>query len=219
MSSKIPTLHDPALSTLAFTHRSALNENPDLTESNERLEFLGDAVLELLVTEFLYTHLPEEQEGRLTSLRAALVKTTTLAQLARELKFDHILKFSNGEEQSGALANDAIMADTYEAFLGALYLDQGLEAVHVFLQEHLFPLLPSIREQNLDKDHKSRLQELLQGRGKRPPEYLVLEEKGPAHDRIFRVGVKIDGKIQANGTGHSKQEAQQDAARQVLEKL
>ena len=215
----VPTLQSPALLQLAFTHRSALNEDSSLVESNERLEFLGDAVLELVVTEYLYKQLPAEQEGKLTSLRAALVKTTTLAELARSLGFDQLLKISKGEEMSGSLKNDTIMADTFEAFVGALYLDQDKEAVERFLVQHLFPLLENIQKHNLDKDAKSLLQEYLQSQNKRPPEYLILRESGPAHRRRFQVGVRVSGEILGRGEGKTKQDAQQEAAAEALEFL
>ena len=215
----LPTLKNPSLQTLAFTHRSALNEQPGLTESNERIEFLGDAVLELAVSVYLYKKMPDQPEGELTSFRSSLVKTTTLARVARSLDLGSKIMISKGEELSHGRDNEAILADTLEAFIGALYLDQGYDAVVAFLEEHVFPLFDELKSFNLQKDSKSMLQELVQRTRKKLPVYTVLESNGPDHNKSFTVAVLVDGKEVAKASGKSKQEAQQESAKQALEIL
>lgn len=207
------------LLTTALTHRSALNEQiSDSHESNERLEFLGDAVLELATTRFLYDQHPDDQEGLLTAYRSALVKTETLAEVATELGLGEELYMSNGEEATGGRTNVGILADSFEAFLGAIYLDQGYEAVVAFLEEKLFPRLKEIKKNKLYRDGKSLLQEVVQSKGFSAPQYKVIEEHGPDHDKEFTVAVLVSDKEMGRGTGRSKQHAQQAAARQALEK-
>jgi ribonuclease-3 len=214
----LPQFKNQDLLTTALTHRSALNEKLSTSpESNERLEFLGDAVLELVTTEFLYHKLPQEQEGMLTAIRSALVKTTTLAEVAEELQLGQQLFMSKGEEASGGRQNTSLLANAVEALLGALYLDQGLEPVKAVLEQYLFPKLTTIQQKKLYKDAKSQLQELVQAHGISAPDYVVVEENGPDHDREFTVKVVIHGKDSATGSGRSKQLAQQSAAQQVLE--
>jgi len=215
----LPHLSNPALEDTAFTHRSALNENPNVNISNERLEFLGDAVLELVASLHLFNLLPEAPEGELTSFRSSLVKTTTLARIAKKLGIGERIKMSKGEEASKGRENEAILADTMEAYLGALYLDQGYEAVEHLLLEHLFPLFDEIKTLNLQKDSKSKLQEYVQRKYKRLPVYKIIESSGPDHDRIFTVAVFIEDKERARATGKSKQDAQQEAAGKALEVL
>lgn len=212
-------IKNPQLLSLAFTHRSFLNENPDVKEHNERLEFLGDAVLELATSEFLYQKFPLIPEGQLTAYRAALVKTTSLAEAANRLEFGTALKLSKGEEISGGRHNLSLLADTFEAVTGAIYLDQGYQAAVTFLNQHIFTQIDNVIKHNLHKDFKSSLQESVQAQGHASPEYTVIEESGPDHAKIFVIGVSVDGKALATGTGHSKQEAQQDAAKHALEKL
>lgn len=214
----LPSFHNNAFLTTALTHRSALNEHLSTsTESNERLEFLGDAVLELATTTFLYDTLPNEQEGMLTALRSALVKTTTLAKIGRTLHLGEQLYMSKGEEASGGRHNESLLANAFEALIGALYLDQGMKAVEAFLQTHLFPHFPEILKKKLYKDAKSQLQELVQAHGWAAPEYRVVHEEGPDHDRQFTVLVKINGVEKGRGVGKSKQLAQQAAAQYVLD--
>jgi ribonuclease III len=212
-------LKNQQLLDLAFTHRSFLNEHPAIKEHNERLEFLGDAVLELATSEFLYRKYPLIPEGDLTAYRAALVKTTSLAKIAAELGFGEQLKLSKGEELSGGRHNPSLLADTFESVIGAIYLDQGYQAVMDFLTLHLFPKIDYIVEHKLFKDFKSSLQEKVQSRGHASPDYVVVEETGPDHDKIFVIAVKIAGDTIATGQGKSKQEAQQQAAKSALEKL
>src|SRR5689334_20027171 len=174
----LPTFKNQDLLTTALTHRSALNEKTSTSkESNERLEFLGDAVLELATTIFLYRELPAEQEGMLTAFRSALVKTTTLAEVAKVLGLGEKLYMSKGEEASGGRQNASLLANTVEALLGALYLDQGMEVVEAFLIEHLYPKLDEIQKKRLYKDPKSHLQEYVQAQGFQAPEYVVVSEQ------------------------------------------
>lgn len=212
-------IHNQDLLSLAFTHRSYLNENADIKEHNERLEFLGDAVLELATSEFLYKKFPLIPEGELTAYRAALVKTTSLANVATKLGFGTQLKLSKGEEMSGGRQNSSLLADTFEAVVGAIYLDQGFGPAVTFLATHLFPEIDRIIDQKLFKDFKSSLQEYVQAHGSSSPEYKVIDETGPDHSKIFTIEVRVDNKQVATGSGKSKQEAQQQAAKCALEKL
>ncbi|MBP7774579.1 ribonuclease III [Candidatus Woesebacteria bacterium] len=213
----IPAFHDTQLFITALTHRSALNEkDTESSISNERLEFLGDAVLELAATKFLYTRFPEEQEGVLTAYRSALVKTTSLAALAEKLGLGEQLKMSKGEEATGGRVNPSLLADTFEAVVGALYLDQGFEVAEAFLAEQLFVTVDTILKERLYKDPKSELQERVQGMGKETPTYSVLAENGPDHNKEFTVAVSVNGTVVAQGMGKSKQQAQQAAAQEAL---
>lgn len=208
------------LLTTALTHRSALNEKVSTSlESNERMEFLGDAVLELITTKFLYDGHPNEQEGILTAYRSALVKTETLAETSLEIGLDKKLYMSKGEEATGGRTNIGILADSFEALLGAMYLDRGYEIAKEFLNKNLFPKLKEIKEKKLYRDGKSLLQEVVQAKSFQAPRYEVINEEGPDHDKNFVVAVFVNGKEISQGSGHSKQEAQQDAARQALEKF
>lgn len=202
----------------AFCHRSYLNEHPELRFShNERLEFLGDAVLELIVTEYLYRRYPQKSEGELTSWRAALVNAKMLAKIAKNLGFDDFLLLSQGEAQETGKARQAILANCFEAFVGALYLDQGIKMAKNFVKTHLIKELTQILEQRLYKDAKSRFQEEAQERVAITPSYKVLAEWGPDHARHFRVGVFLNQELVAQGEGPSKQEAELEAAKKALE--
>jgi len=216
----IPTFKDKNLFDNAFVHRSYLNENPSWKlGSNERLEFLGDAVLEFITSEHLYKTYDQEPEGRLTAYRSSLVKTETLAALAKELDFGGRLKLSKGEDDSGGRESGYLLADTFEAFIGALYLDQGTPACRKFLEETLFPKLDKIVETKAYKDYKSTLQEIAQEKVNFTPIYKVLDEQGPDHNKIFKVGVIIRGKQEGVGEGSSKQRGEVEAARDGLERL
>lgn len=212
-------IDDKDLLLEALTHRSWLNEHPEeKTPSNERLEFLGDAVLELVVTQYLFRKFPERTEGSLTSLRASLVRTETLAKVANALSIGKLLRLSHGEALSGGSESQTLLANTFEAVIGAVYLSKGKRKVEQFVKNHLFPELEKIIENNLDKDAKSRLQELVQSQGVSAPIYRVEEETGPDHNKTFTLAVFINGKRFATGTGKSKQQAQQQAAIAALEK-
>lgn len=207
------------LLTTALTHRSALNEQiSESSESNERLEFLGDAVLELATTRFLFDKHPKDQEGLLTAYRSALVKTETLAETSIDIGLGKELYMSKGEEATGGRLNIGILADSFEALLGAMYLDQGYDAVVLFLETVLFPKLSEIKVKKLYRDGKSLLQEVVQAEGNDAPQYKVITAIGPDHDKEFTVAVFVSDKEVGRGTGRSKQHAQQSAARQALEK-
>lgn len=202
----------------AFCHRSYLNENPDFyLDHNERLEFLGDAVLELVVTEYLYQKYPEKPEGELTNWRAALVNAKILGDLAKDLGFNDFLLLSRGEEKELGKARQYILANTFEALIGAIYLDQGYKACQKFVKEYLVKKLPEIIEKGLFKDAKSRFQEEAQERVGITPTYKVLEEWGPDHAKHFIVGVFLNEELVAKGEGSSKQEAELEAAKRALE--
>lgn len=216
----LPIFKNPKLLETALTHRSALNEKiSPSAESNERLEFLGDAVLELITTVFLYNTLPTEQEGILSAVRATLVRSTTLAEIAVEIGLGKQLYMSAGEEAHGGRNNDSILADAVEALIGAIYLDQGEEKVKIFLEKYLFPKFEKIMTQQLYRNPKGRLQEYVQQKGHSSPVYEVIKEDGPEHDRIFTVQVIVSGKPYGEGSGRSKQLAETAAAQWVMDNL
>lgn len=215
----LPEFKNKELLTRALTHRSALNEkNSSAAISNERLEFLGDAVLELATTNFLFDKYPREPEGILTAYRSSLVKTESLAQVALKLGLGEKLHMSRGEEATGGRTNIGILADTMEAFLGGLYLDQGFEIVVKVLQEVLFPNIDDIIKNKLYKDAKSYLQEIVQAIGFETPKYEVITEIGPDHDKEFTVSVSVNNIVSGRGSGKSKQHAQQAAAGEAVKK-
>ena len=202
----------------AFCHRSYLNENPDFyLDHNERLEFLGDAVLELVVTEYLYQKYPKKSEGELTNWRAALVNAKILSKTAKDLDFSDFLLLSRGEAKELGKARQYILANTLEALIGAAYLDQGLGPCKKFIEKYLIKELPQIIKKGLFKDAKSRFQEEAQERAGITPTYKVLEEWGPDHARHFIVGIFLDEELVAKGEGSSKQEAEVEAAKNGLE--
>lgn len=203
----------------AFVHRSYLNENPSFgLESNERLEFLGDAILELIVTDYLYNNF-NNPEGELTNWRAALVKGEKLSEIAGKLGFEDYLLLSRGESQGSQRARNNILADCFEAVVGAIYLDRGYKIAEKFILNKVVAELPEILEQKTYRDAKSSFQELVQEKFNVTPEYKVLEETGPDHAKNFVIGVFVHNEIYGKGGGSSKQEAQQKAAREGLEKV
>jgi len=205
------------LLTQAFCHRSYLNENPDFPlPHNERLEFLGDAVLELVVTQWLFENYPEKPEGELTNWRAALVNAKILAETAKDLGFNNFLLLSRGERKELGKARLYILANAFEALIGAIYLDQGFKVCQDFIKKNLLIKLPEIIEKGLFKDPKSRFQEEAQERVKITPVYKVLEEWGPDHAKHFIVGVFLGKELVAKGEGSSKQEAEEEAAKEAL---
>ncbi len=215
----LPKFNNQALLETALTHRSALNEPGSGTTSpvsNERFEFLGDAVLELAVTLFLFHQLPQQSEGILTAYRSALVRTTTLAEAAQDLNLGEKLYISKGEEETGGRSNQSLLADTMEALIGAIYLDQGFEAAQDFIAEHVVCKFNQIKQNKLFKDAKSLLQETVQAEGLSTPAYQVIKAEGPDHNKTFTVEVLVDGQTVGSGVGPSKQAAQQDAAAQAL---
>lgn len=214
---------NPQLLITALSHRSSLNEKSQsgttAEQSNERLEFLGDAVLELATTLYLYENYPQEDEGKLTAYRSALVRTETLAKLAQELKLNEKMFLSKGEERGGGRENESLLADLMEAVIGAMYLDQGFVKVQEFLALHLFPKFQTILQNRAYKDQKSLLQEEVQARSLSTPVYRVIKAIGPDHDKEFTVEVLVGEEVWGVGTGHSKQIAQQAAASTALQKL
>lgn len=203
----------------AFCHRSYLNENPDSKlENNERLEFLGDAVIELIVTEFLYIKYPKNPEGELTSWRASLVNAKKLSEIASKLEFNDYLLLSKGETKELGKARQYILANTFESFVGSVYLDRGYKVCEQFIKKYLLPDLPEIIEKGLYRDSKSLFQEKAQEKTGFTPIYKVLKESGPDHAKHFTIGVFIDKSMIAEGSGYSKQEAEEAAARKALEK-
>lgn len=206
---------DPSLLDQAFTHTSYVNEQRGKNiEDNERLEFLGDAVLQLVVSEWLFRRHPELAEGELTRMRSAIVCEPSLVRFAEALGFGDAVLLGKGEERTGGRTRPSLLADVFEAFVGALYLDQGLDAVRAFLERNLFAHLPE--KGQADKDFKTRLQEKVQTLGFAAPEYRVVEERGPSHDRHFVVEVLIAGRAAGRGEGRSKKEAEQQAAERTL---
>jgi len=202
----------------AFVHRSYLNENPKFhLYHNERLEFLGDAVLELVVTEYLYKEYPQKPEGELTNWRAALVNAKMLSEIARSLEFNDFLLLSRGEEKEAGKARQYILANTFEAVIGSIYLDQGYKVCDKFIGKNLLKELTRIIEEGLFKDVKSSFQEEAQERVCITPTYKVLEEWGPDHAKHFIIGVFLKDEMVAKGEGSSKQEAEEHAAKNALE--
>ncbi|MBU1178611.1 ribonuclease III [Patescibacteria group bacterium] len=208
---------DPDLLRQAVVHRSYLNENSNFSlDHNERLEFLGDAVLELVVTEHLYNNYPNP-EGELTNWRSSLVNSNMLSEKSSQLGLNDYLYLSRGESKDIGKAREIILANAFEALIGAIYLDQGYTIAQQFIMKHIVVELPRILENNLYIDPKSKLQEMIQEKLAVTPSYKVLEEWGPDHDRQFKVGVFLDGKQVGEGLGSSKQQAQEVAAGQALE--
>lgn len=206
------------LLTQAFCHRSFLNENPDFyLTNNERLEFLGDAVLELITTEYLFKEFPEKTEGEMTGIRAALVNSKSIAEASKNVGFNDYLLLSQGESKEKGKARTAILADTFEAFIGALYLDKGYNECKIFIIKNLInKKLKEILEKGLDKDPKSLFQEKAQEEISITPEYRVLDEKGPDHKKNFIIGVFLKNDLIAKGEGTSKHEAEVKAAEKAL---
>ena len=200
----------------AFTHRSYLNEHKKtVSEHNERLEFLGDAVLELVTTEFLFANY-SEPEGILTSWRSSLVRTESISAAASRLDYESLLRLSRGEKRGSERARQQILANAYEAVLGALYIDQGYEVCKRFITDSLLSTFDEILKTGSWMDPKSHLQELAQSVDGATPIYKVLSEEGPDHDKTFTVGVFVDGQLKGQGTGPSKQAGQQKAAEAAL---
>ena len=209
---------DETLLETAFTHTSYANEHRLLKIShNERLEFLGDAVLQLIISEYLYTKYPKRPEGDLSKLRSMIVREESLAGFARDCQFDHFIKLGRGEEKSGGRNRDTILGDLFEAFLGALLLDKGVEAVKSFLYQ---VMIPKVEAGDFERvtDYKTKLQELLQINGDVEITYQVVSETGPAHAKNFEVAVLVNGRKSGQGQGRSKKLAEQEAAKNAFEK-
>ena len=208
---------NPDLLVTALTHRSYVNEHKKNTEHNERLEFLGDAVLELVSSDFLYRNY-DEPEGIMTALRAALVRTESIGEAGFELGYEPLVRLSKGEKQGSERAHEVIMADCFEAVIGAIYLDQGYEKAREFIAKHILSKIDTILEEETWRDPKSYVQELAQKLDGITPVYRTLKEDGPDHDKTFTVGIYVGDSLKGTGTGHSKQEAQTAAAREAVKK-
>lgn len=208
---------DRKILDVAFVHASYVNEHRDKKkEHNERLEFLGDAVLELVVTEYLYKNFPQKGEGVLTNWRSALVKGKHLAEIAEKLDLGLYLYLSRGEERSGGRKKNYILANTLESLIGAIYLDQGYKVAHEFIDNMILAQLSSILEQGLHIDAKSRFQEISQEVLGITPKYNLESEEGPDHDKVFTMGAYLEDELVATGSGSSKQKAEQSAAEAAL---
>lgn len=207
---------DKKLFDQALTHKSWVNENKNQRETNERLEFLGDAVLEFVVSSELYSHFPDKEEGYLTPFRANLVNTVNLGNYAKKIGLGQALYLSKGEEDGGGRENVSILADTVEAIIGALYLDRGTKIVANFIHEALLMELDQQMRAPL-KDAKSTLQELVQAEGKETPKYKIIQEDGPDHSKTFQVAVYVEKVQIASAYGKSKSEAEQNAAQKALD--
>ena len=208
---------DKGLLDQSLTHRSWVNEHKGVRTSNERLEFLGDAILEFVASSEIYKEFPNKEEGYLTALRANLVNTVALAEIARKLDLGRELFLSKGEEDGGGRDNTSLLADTVEAIIGAIFVDQGLTGAEKFIKENLLSDLARKATEPL-KDFKSRLQEIVQAKGLVTPKYQVIEESGPDHNKKFIVEVLINGESWGKGEGKSKSAGEQAAARQALTK-
>ena len=214
------TFNDPGLLIEAVTHRSYLNEHRGYAGNhNERIEFLGDAVLELAVTDFLFRKFPAKSEGELTSYRAALVNTVSLSESAQALGLSGFLLLSKGEAKDTGRARDVILADAFEAIIGALYLDQGYVVAESFIAKQLYGKIDDVIAKRSYQDAKSRFQEAAQEKRNETPWYQTLSETGPDHAKLFTIGVFIGEKEIARGEGQSKQEAEQKAAEAGLDKM
>jgi ribonuclease-3 len=203
----------------ALTHRSFVNENPSAVEDNERLEFLGDAVLDFVVGAWVYNHFPEMQEGDLTRMRSALVRTDTLAEFARQLDLGQALRLGRGELASGGNQRDNLLCATFEALIGAMYLDAGIPSVEIFVEPFLADASSQVIGQVEIYDPKSTLQEWTQSNKLGTPRYSTVASIGPDHARVFTVEVQVNGKVYGRGEGTSKQAAAQSAAHDALERL
>jgi ribonuclease-3 len=207
---------DLLLLSRALTHRSYLNEHPESLEDNERLEFLGDAVLDFLVAAWLYNRFPEMSEGELTRLRSALVRTEQLADFAFRIGLGTAMRLGRGEDESGGRRRPALLCATFEALIGALYLDGGTPAVFNFLEPMLATAVDNILIDRRDQDPKSLLQEWAQSKGYPAPTYRIVAAEGPDHAKVFEVEVLVDGKVYGTGSGQSKQAATKEAASSAL---
>lgn len=217
---KIPSFNDPKLFEQVFIHRSYLNEaGGSGLESNERLEFLGDSILSFVVSSHIFNQFKELKEGQLTSIRSVLTNTETLAEVSRALGLGEQLKLSKGEESGGGRNNKTLLANTFEALIGGIYIDQGIEAARKFIEENIIDQSERIIESQGLKDPKSKLQEKIQEKHKESPEYRVVAEEGPDHNKSYTIGVYLGERLLAEGIGSSKQDAEKAAARAALENI
>ncbi len=215
----LPEFKNKDILTQVFIHRSYLNETGENLESNERLEFLGDSILSFVVSSHIFNQHRDLKEGQLTSIRSVLTNTETLYEISKDLGLGKLLKLSRGEETGGGRENKTILANTLEALIGGLFVDQGIDAVKKFIEENIISRAENIIEAQGLKDPKSRLQETIQETRKASPSYKIIEESGPDHSKSYVVGVYVEEKLLAQGRGSSKQDAEKAAARAALEAL
>jgi len=215
----LPPFKDQSLLLRALTHRSYLNENSDVHEDNERLEYLGDAVLDLIIANLLYHRLPEVKEGKLTRLRSSLVRTEQLAQFATRLELGARLRLGKGEQGSGGQQRKTLLCDAFEAVIGAYFVEAGYEATRDFVQPLFKPLLEELLRAEADNDPKSRLQEWAQAERGLTPRYVIVERRGPDHEQTFRAQVVIGEEVCGEGVGRNKRSAEQAAAQDALNRL
>jgi ribonuclease III len=213
------TFRDNLLLNRALTHRSFLNEHPEAIEDNERLEFLGDAVLDFVVGAWLYNHFPEMPEGDLTRMRSALVHTEQLANFARQISLGRVMRLGKGEMASGGNNRPALLCDTFEALIGAIYLDSGIDSVLKFISPILEEASNDILINDKINDPKSRFQEWAQAQGHGTPQYITRKATGPDHSKVFDVDVVVDNLIYGSGSGHSKQSATKAAAQDAINRI
>lgn len=210
---------DPAIIEQAFVHRSYLNENKQFAQSNERLEFFGDAIISFVVALYLYRQFPQAAEGDLTNYRASLVSRKFLGRVGTELELGKYLYLAKGEEDAGGRNNATVLSNTFEALIGSIFLDQGISVTTDIIERFVLSAIGDIISNNLYRDHKSALQETVQSRYHKPPVYQVIGEEGPEHAKVFTVGVYVNDKLIGQGQGKNKQEAEQQAAFEALGKL
>jgi ribonuclease-3 len=211
--------NDNLLLGRALTHRSYLNEHPEALEDNERLEFLGDAILDFMVGAWLYNRYPEMPEGDLTRMRSALVHTEQLAEFAKQIDLGAALRLGKGESQAGGRSRPALLCDAFEALIGALYLDGGIDAVWKFISSMLEECADDILINHKAEDAKSLFQEWAQAQGFSTPEYITRRSSGPDHSKVFEVDVLVNGKVYGSGSGHGKQAATKSAAHDALKRM
>ncbi len=212
----LPEFKDKKLYDRVWTHRSFLNESPDAAESNERLEFLGDSILSFIISSYIFEHYPHLKEGELTALRSVLTNTQTLYKFAESLDLGKYLKLSKGEESTGGRTNKTILANTFEALLGGIYIDQGISAATEFVTSVIISQIDEVVNDQGLKDPKSMLQEKTQEVHKMSPMYKIVKEEGPDHAKIYTTGVFLNNRLLAEGVGHSKQESEKNAAQNAL---
>ncbi|MEA4815699.1 MAG: ribonuclease III [Lachnospiraceae bacterium] len=214
------SFNNKELLKLALTHSSYSNENKKInSEDNERLEFLGDAALDLVISAYIYRNFPDMFEGELTKLRAGVVCESGIAKMAREIRLGDFIRLGHGEETTGGRQRESILADAFEAVIGAVYLDGGLEETKRFILGLMIPEINSVKDSFKSLDAKTHLQEFIQRQSKMPINYIITGETGPDHDKIFTASVEHEGKLLGAGQGKSKKEAEQDAAYNALKKL
>ncbi len=215
----IPKFKNKKLYEQVFTHRSYLNEAKEEIESNERIEFLGDSILSFIVSSFIFKNFKDLDEGELTNIRSILTNTNSLNDFAKELDLGKYLRLSKGEEATGGRSNKTITADTLEALIGGIYLDQGINEARKFVEELILKDIDKIVEKGELKDVKSKLQEKIQEKYKTSPNYKTMKEEGPDHSKVYTVGVYLKDSLLATGVSSSKQEAEKKAAEKAIEEI